>query len=598
MNGNRISYTPGDLAAALANGAALLGVQPAAAALQARAILQDTPRNTAALRLLARALALLGEHDKAREARAPALAFAPREPDVAEAHRALSEGHFDQVEQILQARVAAEPDEPVALLLLGEAAARSGRFGEAAQHLRRALEFAPEYEPARMALARALYRRFEPREALAALEAAPADTRDQIANHRFRATLLAELGRYASAEGVLRALVNEQPSEPGLLIQHGDMFRTLGDKSSAEQAYRRAIVAAPNLGRAWWALAALDVGVLGREDDTTLTALHSSTRDPDDRMHLAFALGRLRDHQRAYESAFALFSEANSLHRDMRPWDRSPFMRRTESLIEALDRGLLTDRRGSGESGSGPVFIVGLARSGSTLLEQMLSRHSAIAAGGELPVIPALLREAAATRRLDPETDIVALLEGLSSADAAELGAEYLRRARQRCPGTEAHFTDKLPHNWAELAFIRLILPNARIIDMRRDLADCAVSNFTLLFAPGHPASYELEDFVAYAQAYVSGTAAFARNAPGALHGVQYEELVTSPERVLREVLAHLGLPFEEACLDFARSDRGVATASAEQVRQPLTTSAVGSWRRFASWLGPVPDNLARIAAA
>lgn len=578
---------------ALAEAEGSLTTDPSRAAAKARALLLSWPQNPAAHRLLAKALERMGQPSEARNAKAMAVTLSRHVPAIGEAHRAVLAGQPAAAIETLQSHLARHPDDPVALLVQGEALARTGRLSAAVSSFEAALAFMPEYREARIALVRAHYQRFDPRAALdgLALLLEP-ETRD-VALLRWQAALLAEVGDHERAEAVHRRLLEIAPNDPAVLVGFGDLQRTLGQTSEAERAYRKALVAAPGLGAPWWSLTTLLGGQLDSADRTALKAAFDEARNPADRLYLAFAEGTVADKAGDHERAFALLSEANRLRRAQLSYDGNAFARRMEDLEANLDRSFFADREDWGDLSDAPIFIVGMPRSGSTLVEQILAGHSQVTAGGEMPIVTSLLREAAASAGLDPERDIVELLGTLTASDCTRLGADYLKRARDRCGRARARFTDKLPHNWAELAFIHLILPNARIVDIRRNALDCCVSNFALLFQPGHPASYDLIEIADYYLTYVRAMEWCGKVMPEVIQLVRYEALVEDAEGETRALLEFLGLEFESGCLELGTEGRVIATASAEQARRPINRSSLDGWKRFDPWLGGLKEALA-----
>lgn len=597
MNGREVRYEAGSIEAGLANGEKLLAENPSAAALQAQTLIRAAPRNAAAHRLLAKALGKLGDDAQAKRARALAVQFTRDEQHVVRAHQAVLGGRAEEALALLDNHLTQYPDDPVALLVHGEALARIGRMSDAITDFEAALAFMPEYREARLALVRVHYQRFDPRAALAALAPLLATNPEDVALLRWQAAMFSECGDHVKAETVLKKALARQPGDPALLISHGDMLRILGRTDSAERLYRQAIAVAPGMGAAWWSLASLDSGArITADDRTALQAALNAPRSADDHLYLAFAEAIAADRAGEHECAFALFSEANRLRREQLRYDSAAFAQRMVALEEAFDRGFFETRSGWGAQSNAPIFIVGMARSGSTLVEQILAGHSAIAAGGEMPLVTSLLRETAARMRLDPDNEIVELLRTLTPDDCTALGTEYLRRARDRCGNDTPFFTDKMPHNWAEIAFIRLILPQAGIVDVRRGALDCCVSNFTMLFQPGHPASYDLDEIADYYAIYVKAMAWVDRVLPGSIHLLRYEALIDDPESQTRSLLAYTGLEYEPSCLALGEGSRVIATASAEQARQPINRRGIGGWKRFEPWLSSLKDGLGPLA--
>lgn len=577
---------------AIARAAALLPTEPDAAHAVAMKVLQRFPQDAGALRLLAKAMAAQGRPQEAAIARARAVQASRHDPRIVSAHQAVVAGELTKALEMLAPQIRAHPDDPVARLIEGQALLHSGRMAEALAAFEAALAFMPEYREARLGLARAHYQRFDPQAALAALEPlAGPDSKDLPLLH-WKATMLAEAGEQRQALGLYLRLLEGSPADAALLMSAADLHRGLGETDAAEALYRRAMAAAPGRGAPWWSIASLGGTRLKSEEQPALEAALARAADPDDRTYLGFALATLLDRQGEYERAFALFVKANSVRRATLRYDAAAFAARQQAIAASLGEAFFRERSDWGEPSGAPIFIVGMPRAGSTLAEQLLAGHPQVRACGELPIVTSLLRETAGAHALDAERDIVELLRRLDAPDCARLGAEYLRRARSIGAGN-ARFTDKLPHNWAELAFIRLILPNAQVVDIRRNALDCCVSNFVMLFQPGHPASYDLREMAEYYATYAAFMDWADAAMPGAVYRLRYERLVEDTEGEMRALCAFLGLPFDPACLHTGGSDRVIATASAEQARQPVDRRGIGTWQRFEPWLGALRDRLA-----
>jgi tetratricopeptide (TPR) repeat protein len=590
MAGPGVNYQAGSIEAGLANGEKLLAANPSAAALQAQTLLRSAPQNAAAYRLLAKAMALLGKPEEARQARAQAVQNSRHVTAIVEAHRATREGRASQVEAMLKDHLARYPDDPVALMVNGEALAQVGRTTEAVRQLEAALTVMPEYREAGMALVRAQQQRFDIAAALQALQPLIASKPGDVALLRWRASLLSNLGDNATAAEILGLLTQARPEMPELWISLGDELRTLGRSDEAQAAYRRALEGRPGFGAAWWSLAALRHVPFDEADRRAMLAALAQSTDPDDRHYLHFALGTAFEQAGTPAEAFGHFAAGNAIRARANPFDPAVVGEEVRRSRELLTAGLFAERAEQGCPDPSPIFIVGMPRSGSTLVEQILASHAQIEGTAELPIIPILVRTMAAEHGLDPNASYRELLPRLAPAELARLGEEYLRLARQHRKSDQPFFLDKLPHNWADVGFIRLILPKAKIVDVRRSPMDCCWSNFRLLFAKGHPASDSLEGIAAYYRHYVAMMAHFDAALPGQIHRVIYERLVDDFEPEVRRLLDFLGLPFDPACLNFHSNTRAVATASSQQVRRPLNRQGIGAWRAYEEWLGPLKD--------
>jgi tetratricopeptide (TPR) repeat protein len=590
MSESKVTYREGSIEAGLANGAKLLETSPPGAALQARALLKADPQNTAAHRLFARAMAALGRTEDARAARARAIQFSRHVPAIARAHQATLDGRPDVAEALLREHLALYPDDPVALMVAGEALARMSRVKAAASHFEAALAFMPEYVEARAALVRMHQAHFDPAAALAALEPLLAERPQDISLRRWQASLLSNLGENAAAAEILAAAAEDEPGNPEIWISLGDELRTSGKREAAHAAYRRATDIAPLLGHGWWGIAALRHEPFNETDRGKMAAALAKAPDDAGAAYLEFAFAVAQEQIDDRAKAFRHFANGNALQLRREPFDASIVADEVERSRTHLTSALFAAHAGSGCLAPDPIFILGMPRSGSTLVEQILASHPEIEGTAELPAIPVLIRTMAAERGLEPGASYRELLGRIAPAEFAALGEEYLRLANPHRKLGKPFFIDKLPHNWADVGFIKLILPNAKIIDVRRSPMDCCWSNFRLLFARGHPSSNSLEGIAAYYRLYTAMMEHYDVALPGAVHRVIYERLVDDFEPEVRRLLDYLGLPFDPACLEFHTTSRPVATASAEQVRRPLNRDGIGAWRAYAEWLGPLED--------
>ena len=377
-----------------------------------------------------------------------------------------------------------------------------------------------------------------------------------------------------------------QPPDVRLRLSIGHVQKTLGKRPESEASYKAALELDPGFAEAYWSLADLkNYSFSAAEVATMEQLLASDKRGRSNEAQLHFALGRACEQHQQYPQAFAHYAQGNALKRLDTPFDIEHFERRSARIRAFFDETFFAARAGAGDPNAAPIFIVGLPRSGSTLVEQILASHSQVEGTMELPNIVALANEfddLLPGRDGYPET-----LRGASGAQLAALGARYLAQTAPLRGGRE-RFTDKLPNNFSHVGLIHAILPHATIIDARRHPMDSCFSTFKQHFAQGQAFSYDLEDLGRYYRCYVALMDHWDRVLPGKVLHLQYEELVRDPQTHIRRLLAHCGLPFEAACLAFHETKRSVRTASAEQVRQPLYTSGVGYWRHFAAELEPL----------
>lgn len=513
-----------------------------------------------------------------------------RNPRLIEAAIALNENRLDVAEPMLKAELKRDPFDVAAIRMLAELAGRLGRLTDAETLLRRAVELAPNFLAARSNLATVLYRLNRPTEAVAELDALLAIDPDSAANTNLKAAALGKIGEYEEALALYRKVLEAHPRQPKVWMSLGHTLKTIGRQDEAIAAYRRALEISPSLGEVWWSLANLKTVALSEQDINAMTvALATPMLGDDDCLHLHFALGKALEDRDMAEAAFRHYRLGNAIRAGQLGYDAAETTRMVNRAVSVFTPEFLAERAGQGCPHADPIFILGMPRAGSTLIEQILSSHSQIEGTMELPDLPALAARASAREG------------GLAALDAGTLralGEDYLRRTRIQRKTDKPYFIDKLPNNWAHVGFLHLILPNARIIDARRHPMGCCFSNFKQHFARGQAFSYALEDMGRYYADYVRAMAHFDALLPGRIHRVFYEDMVADQEGETRRLLDAIGLPFEPACLEFYKNDRAIRTASSEQVRRPIYTAGTGQWRQFEPWLDPLKDALGAVLDA
>jgi tetratricopeptide (TPR) repeat protein len=579
------------LEVALANGRRLLDRDPRAAAAQAQEILFHDGENGDARRLLGQAMRRLGRHVEAAAAELDAIRASSRNPNMVQAAQAVLKGNLKEGERLIRAELSARPDDPAAIRILAEIAARTGALEDAEAMLRQAIALAPAYASARLRLVKLYVEENRLADALEALDALLDVDPGNFKAHGFKAAALAKTGDYADAVALYERLLERAPEKPRVWMSYGHILNTVGRLADSVAAYRRALAIDPTLGEAWWSLANLKTARFDSADIEAMAGALAGARadgglDDSDRLHIHFALGKAFEDSAEFERSFGHYSDGNRIRKEMLDY-RAETLSRTVQRSKALFTAeFFSAREGQGCPAPDPIFIVGLPRSGSTLLEQILSSHSMVEGTSELPHIPAM------RQRLEAEGPFPEHLAQLPPERLRELGEDYLQSASIHRKTGAPFFIDKLPNNWLNLGLIRLILPNAKIVDARRHPMGCCFSNFKQHFAHGQAFSYSLEDLGAYYRDYVETLAHFDRVAPGAIHRVFHERMVDDSETEIRRLLEHLGLPFEEACLRFWENDRAVRTPSAEQVRRPINREGVERWKAYEPWLGPLKSAL------
>ena len=397
------------------------------------------------------------------------------------------------------------------------------------------------------------------------------------------------VGNFDDALDIYRRRAAETPNNPAIHLTMGHALKTIGRLPDAVAAYRRAHEVRPDFGDAWWSLANLKTYRFSEDDIAQMRALEATdTTQLVDRYHLSFALGKALEDQGAYADSFTYYERGNRLKREEVRYDWTRIDQEMKLQIEHCTPQLFAANQGSGCPAPDPIFIVGLPRAGSTLLEQILASHSMVEGTMELPNILALAHKIDGRRRVGEEARYPANLTELTPAELAGFGEAYIRdTAIHRKRGTP-FFIDKMPNNFRHIGLIHLILPNAKIIDARRDPMSCCFSGFKQLFAEGQEFTYGLEEIGHYYRGHVGLMTHWDTVLPGRVLRVDYGDVVADLETQVRRMLDHAGLPFEQACLDFHQSERAVRTPSSEQVRQPIFTSGLDQWQNYDPWLAPL----------
>jgi len=591
--------------AAIANARQLLNGQPAAALAQAQAILEAVPTSAEAHRLAAHALRALGREPEAQNASLAAVTATIHDAEMVAAALALAENRLPDAEAALRGRLRQDATDVAAIRMLAELAGRLGRYGDAEKLLSRALDLAPGFGAARANLATVYYKQNRFAEAVEALNRVIGDDADNPAYANLKAAALGRVGGYDEAIALYEELTGRFPGHAKLWMSYGHMLKTVGRQDDSIAAYRRGLESDPGLGEIWWSLANLKTIRFDGTDRTTMENALAATGSgrEDDRLHLHFALGKAYDDAGEPEPAFRHYAAGNAIRSEQLGYDAAETTATVDAAIETFTPGFFSARATSGDAAADPIFVLGLPRAGSTLIEQILASHSAIEGTMELPDIPALALALGRDMKGDARRWIEALAEA-SPERLTDLGAEFLRRTAVQRKSAKPFYIDKLPNNWLYVPFIRLILPNAKIIDARRHPLDCCFSNFRQHFAKGQAFSYDLADIGTYYRDYVRLIAHIDAVQPGMVHRVVHEALLDDPEAEVRAMLAYLDQPFEEGCMAFHTNARAVRTASSEQVRRPINRDGVDQWRPYESWLlplktalGPVLDSYPAIPA-
>ena len=568
----------------VAHGRRLLAAQPALAEVQARAIVAADPQYAAGLRLLGAALRAQSRHEQALAAEAQAIAAARFDPELIRAGAALVANDLPTAEPILRQRLKADPFDVPAIRMMAELAARVGRVADAEHLLRRALELAPGFDAARANLATLLYRQHRASEALGLLDQLASDGDVAGAHQNLRAAALGRVGSYREAIEIYRDVLTRHPDQPKLWMSLAHLFKTVGDQAQAIDAYRRAIALAPSLGEAYWSLANLKTVAFSAEDLAAMEAsLDDEALDPEDALHLHFALGKGHEDRAADAAAWRHYAAGNAQRSAELGHDPGRVTSLVDRSIALFDAPFFAARAGQGHPAPDPIFILGMPRAGSTLVEQILASHPLVEGTMELPDLTSIVRTLG-----EGNSTYLDVFADLQPDRLAELGRDYVERTRIHRQTDKPYFIDKMPNNWAYAGLIRLILPNAKIVDARRHPLACGFSNFKQHFARGQAFSYDLGHFGQYYADYVRLMAHLDRIQPSAVHRIIHERLVDDPETEVRGLLVALGLDFDPACLRFHENKRAVRSASSEQVRRPINREGLDQCKRFEAHLDPL----------
>lgn len=541
---------------------------------------------------LAAAADALGRPRDAEGARAEAAWLQALPRDLVRAAELFHDGRGDKAELLCRRVLAERPGQPEAMRLLSAIARQAGAIEAARALLDAALAADPE-DP-RIRIDHILLRNAE---------------QDMVGAHREAERLYADrphdpvvrlhlavqklnIGAFEESLALFDAAIAAQPDNADAQVSRAHVLKTLGRRDAAIAGFRSAIALQPAHGDAYYGLANLKTFRFTDAERAAMEqALAQSWLLPADRARLHFALGTECEARGEHRGAFDHFSAGNALKLRETGYDADAMHAKLARQRVVFDSALLKARQGEGCPSPAPIFIVGLPRSGSTLIEQILASHPAIDGTMELHVLPALADRLARRRESLAET-----VASLSGQDLRGLGQDYLAGAEVHRGGAP-HFLDKMPNNFRHVGLIRLILPNARIIDARRDPMDCGWSCFKQLFAAGQEFTYGQAEIGRYYRDYVELMEHWDRVAgPNAVLRVQHEEVLADTEHQVRRMLEFLGLPFDPACLDFHRNRRAVHTASSEQVRRPINRDGVGRWQPYAAWLGPLREALGDVA--
>jgi tetratricopeptide (TPR) repeat protein len=516
---------------------------------------------------------------------------------IVTARSMFADGELEAAEAVVRRYLIENGDHIEGMRLLAQIGMKLDVLDDAELLLESVLELAPDYRAARFDYAQLLLQRHKhvkAREQIRLLEQA------EPQNWAYRATQAAistELGECEPALAEYAELLRQTPDHAELHLSMAHTLKTLGRRQEAIESYRKAARVRPHYGDAYWSLANLKTY---RFTDEELAAMRAAEAAPRialaDRYHLCFALGKALEDRGEYRESFAYYERGNALKKSECRYRPEFTERNTRLQIEVCTAEFFVARAGFGCPSDSPIFIVGLPRAGSTLIEQILASHSRVEGTMELSDVPRLVQTLQGRESQSGKARYPAALAQLAAADFLRFGERYLADTRLYRSG-KPRFIDKMPNNFRHIGLIHLMLPNAKVIDARRGAMACCFSNFKQLFASGQQFTYSFEDIARYYRTYVELMAHWDRVLPGKVLRVRHEELVADFEREVRRILEFCELDFEPACLEFHKTSRRVHTASSEQVRRPINTEGLEQWRHFEPWLGPLAQALGDLAA-
>jgi tetratricopeptide (TPR) repeat protein len=548
---------------------------------------------------------MTGRPQEADNAAAQAANLAALPSEIVTAFSLYADGHIQDAEHVVRQYLLTHGNHVEGMRLLAQIGVKMDVLDDAEFLLENLLLLAPNHHVARYEYALVLLKRHKHVRAREEIDKLQRIDPHNMSYRTTYATICMGFGHHEKALPLYQEVLSQAPKDPELHLSIAHTLKTLGRTEEAIGSYRAAAAVRPSFGEAYWSLANLKTY---RFTDAELERMRSEEAHEKialaDRYHLCFAIGKALEDRAQYAESFRYYERGNALK-------KTECLYRPESLerIANLQKSLCTReffaaRRGFGCDSAAPIFIIGLPRSGSTLIEQILASHSMVEGTMELADIPRLVQDLQGRETQGSIPRYPGVLEKLGAQDFKRMGEGYLRdtlvyrsgKTHELPNGTPRevpHFIDKMPNNFRHVGLIHLILPNAKIIDARREPLACCFSNFKQLFASGQQFTYSVEDITRYYRMYEDLMAHWDAALPGRILRVEHESVVLDLETNVRRILGFCGLPFEQSCVEFHRTQRSVHTASSEQVRRPIFKDGLDQWRRFDPWLGPFKAALA-----
>jgi tetratricopeptide (TPR) repeat protein len=535
---------------------------------------------------------MTGHADHAATAAAHVATLKRLPPEVLTATGLFSDGDFSAAEDRVRAYLLEHGNHVEAMRLLARIGIERDVLDDAELLLEAVLTLEPDYHAARLDFARALMERHKYQRAREELETLlKLEPHNRHYKTLYTSTIVG-LGEHEKAVTLYRELLEDAPQPADLHLSIAHSLKAIGKQQQCIEAYRAAAAARPGFGDAYWSLANLKTY---RFTDLEITRMReeesaSGVAAPD-RYHLCFALGKALEDRGQYAASWEYYERGNALKRAESRYRPEILETNTRKQIQVFTRAFLAQRESFGAASADPIFILGLPRAGSTLLEQILASHPLVEGTQELADIP---RMVLALQDRVPDLDnprYPGVLAGMKAGDFLKLGEKYLADTRVY-RADKPFFIDKMPNNFRHIGLIHLMLPNAKIIDARREPMACCFGNLKQLFANGQEFTYSIEDIARYYRTYLDLMQHWETVLPGRILRVEHESVVDDLEGNVRRILNFCGLDFEPACVEFHKTARSVRTASSEQVRQPIFREGLNQWRHYEPWLTPLKDGL------
>jgi tetratricopeptide (TPR) repeat protein len=550
------------------------------------------PALTASWSMLERLYRMTADAKNAALAAEQVAALRNLPPEVVRAGSLFSDGELTLAENIVRAYLLRVGNHIEAMRLLARIGIERGVFEDAERLLEAVLKMAPDYRAARHDYVRALVERHKYLRAREELETLLKLEPGNVQYLALHAAAHVGLGEQEKAISIYRQHLARAPEAAELHLSLAHLLKTVGRRPESIHAYRAAAAARTDFGDAYWSLANLKTY---RFTDDEIGRMRAAESEPGtarvDRYHLCFALGKALEDRGEYAESWRHYEQGNELKRSEIRYHPEIIETNTRRQIEVCTRGFFAAREAVGAASADPIFILGLPRSGSTLLEQILASHSRVEGSQELAEIPRLVLDLQARDPARDNRGYPDVLSQLEPEDFLRLGEKYIDETRFYRTD-RPYFIDKMPNNFRHIGLIHLLLPNAKLIDARREPMACCFSNFKQLFAGGQEFTYGIEDIARYYRTYLDLMQHWDEVLPGRVLRVRYEDVVEDLEGNVRRVLEFCGLEFEPACVDFHKTERSVRTASSEQVRQPIFREGLEQWRNYERWLDPLKDAL------